>query len=398
MRVAYICADPGIPVFGTKGASVHVQEVIKGMCQRGLDVVLFAQRLGGEPPDALREIEVHRLPALSKENPTERALSALAANEKVEKLLQASGQFDLVYERYSLWSYAGMSFAKKQGCVGILEVNAPLIEEQKKHRELPLEEEAQAVAVKVFAYADAMIAVSPGVKTYLESFEQAKGRVYVIANGVNLSRFSLAAQQNAARLRNHVAQGKMQPATIGFLGTLKPWHGVSILVQAWRLLRKQGHRVQLLIVGDGPEYEKLHQEIEQCGLIDDVYFTGAVLPEHVPDWLAKMDIAVAPYPTMEHFYFSPLKIYEYMAAGLPVIATDVGHLETVIDDHQNGILVAPDSPQSIADAIATLLANPIKAQQLGMMARLTAEKQHSWLSVVDRVLDIVKSCQDCQNT
>ena len=50
MRVAYICADPGIPVFGTKGASVHVQEVIKGMLQRGGEVLLFAQRLGGEVP------------------------------------------------------------------------------------------------------------------------------------------------------------------------------------------------------------------------------------------------------------------------------------------------------------------------------------------------------------
>ncbi|MGC7560275.1 glycosyltransferase family 4 protein [Pasteurella sp. PK-2025] len=398
MRVAYICADPGIPVFGTKGASVHVQEVIKGMCQRGLDVVLFAQRLGGEAPEALKDVEVHLLPALSHESATDRALSALAANEVVEKLLHASGPFDLIYERYSLWSYAGMGFAKKHGCVGMLEVNAPLIEEQKKHRELPLEEEAQKVAENVFANADAMIAVSPGVKAYLETFEQAEGRIYVIANGVNLDRFSLAAQQNAARMNNAVAQGKIEHPTIGFLGTLKPWHGVSVLVQAWGLLRKQGHFARLLIVGDGPEHDNLRQDIEQLGLLDDVCFTGAVLPENVPDWLAKMDIAVAPYPTMEHFYFSPLKIYEYMAAGLPVIATRVGHLASVIEDNQNGILVSPDSPQHLAEAMAELLACPTKAQQLGSMARRTAEKQHSWLSVVDRVLAIAKSCQSHHKT
>ena len=83
MRVAYICADPGIPVFGTKGASVHVQEVIKGMLQRGLDVTLFAQRLGGEPPSELKEIKIRTLPELPNHSATERA--ALAANKTVEQ-------------------------------------------------------------------------------------------------------------------------------------------------------------------------------------------------------------------------------------------------------------------------------------------------------------------------
>ena len=67
MRVAYICADPGIPVFGTKGASVHVQEVIKGMLQLGLDVTLSAQRLGGEPPSELKESKIRTLPELATE-------------------------------------------------------------------------------------------------------------------------------------------------------------------------------------------------------------------------------------------------------------------------------------------------------------------------------------------
>ena len=137
MRVAYICADPGIPVFGTKGASVHVQEVIKGMLQRGLDVTLFAQRLGGEPPAELKNIKIRTLPELPNQSATERASAALALNKTVEQMLAEEVPFDLVYERYSLWSNAGMHFAKTHDCVGILEVNAPLIEEQKKHRELP---------------------------------------------------------------------------------------------------------------------------------------------------------------------------------------------------------------------------------------------------------------------
>lgn len=385
MRAAYICADPGIPVFGTKGASVHVQEVIKGMLAKGLDVTLFAQRLGGEAPEALRNITIRKLGKLPKDSAETRARAALAANAKVEALLEAEGPFDMVYERYSLWSNAGMNFAKKHGCAGILEVNAPLIEEQKKHRELPLEDEAQRIAESVFADADAMIAVSPGVKQYLETFEKARGRVHVVANGVALDRFAPAAEENARRLQNLNPSSEM---TVGFLGTLKPWHGLSTLIEAWALLRQRRQNVRLLIVGDGPEYEPLRDRIEAMGLAEYARFTGAVQPENVPEWLGKMDIAVAPYPQMEHFYFSPLKIYEYMAAGIPVVATRVGHLESVVAHNRNGMLVEAENPEKMADCIASLISRPEEIRRLGAFARQSAEQEHSWLAAVDRILKI----------
>lgn len=385
MRVAYVCADPGIPVFGTKGASVHVQEVIKGMLQRGLEVTLFAQRLGGDVPEALKSIKTHTLGELPKDSGEVRARAALAANSQAEAMLEAEGPFDLVYERYSLWSNAGMNFARKHGCAGVLEVNAPLIEEQKKHRELPLEAEAQAVAESVFANADAMIAVSPGVKQYLETFEKAVGRVYVVANGVALDRFAPAAARNLERLQKLSAESEV---TVGFLGTLKPWHGLAILAEAWALLRQNGQNVRLLIVGDGPEYESIRSSIAERGLLDFVTFTGAVQPDNVPDWLGQMDIAVAPYPHMEHFYFSPLKIYEYMAAGIPVVATRVGHLEEVVAHGHNGMLVEAENPRQMADCIDGLIRNPAELLRLGRAARRTAEQEHSWLSVVDRILKI----------
>ncbi|ABR73439.1 glycosyl transferase family 1 [Actinobacillus succinogenes] len=388
MRVAYICADPGIPVFGTKGASVHVQEVIKGMLAKGLDVTLFAQRLGGDVPQALKNIKIRTLNKLPEASAEIRARAALDANTGIERLLASEGPFDVVYERYSLWSNAGMNFAKKHRCIGILEVNAPLIEEQKKHRTLPLEAEAQDIAQSVFSDADAMIAVSPGVRQYLESFAKAKGRVHVIANGVNLERFASAALENQKRLRNLTALSEI---TIGFLGTLKPWHGLATLVDAWKILRRRNQHIRLLIVGDGPEYAYLYSDIKNAGLTDYVTFTGTVQPEQVPYWLAQMDIAVAPYPQLDNFYFSPLKIYEYMASGIPVITTRVGHLEKVVCHGQNGMLVEAENPEQMADCIERLVAEPLRLQQLGIAARQTAEREHSWLSVVERIIRIAES-------
>ncbi|WP_150538797.1 glycosyltransferase family 4 protein [Actinobacillus vicugnae] len=395
MRIAYICADPGIPVFGTKGASVHVQEVIKGMLARGHEVTLFAQRLGGDAPEELKEINIKKFAKLPKTSKEERAQTALAANTANEEMLGKYGPFDLVYERYSLWSNVGMTFAKKHHIMGLLEVNAPLIEEQKKHRELPLEQEAKKIAHAVFNDADAIIAVSPGVKHYLEAFAKVGHKTHVIANGVALDRFLPAATKNTERL-SHLKQTveQHQPVTVGFLGTLKPWHGLATLVQAWRLLREQDHNVRLLIVGDGPEFEPLNAEINQLNLADYVTFAGAVQPEDVPQWLAQMDIAVAPYPQLENFYFSPLKIYEYMAAALPIITTNVGHLPTVVEHNHNGILVEPENPQKMARGILSLIKNPAKTIALGKAARLTAEQRHSWLSVVDQILDIAHDCKE----
>ena len=164
------------------------------------------------------------------------------------------------------------------------------------------------------------------------------------------------------------------------------------------MLRKEGYNVNLLIVGDGPQHATLSEEIAQQGLSDFVHFTGSVAPEQVPEWLARMDIATAPYPNQDRFYFSPLKIYEYMAAGLPIIATKVGHLSSIIENGYNGILAEADNPQNMAEAIAHLLDNPSEAKRLGTNARLTAEQNHSWLSVVDRILQIARNCQEKLHT
>lgn len=135
-RLAYVCADPGVPVFGGKGASVHVQEVVRALVEKGVRVELFASRTGGDPPPGLEEVPLHRLPSPPKGDLEKRERELLAANDELREALEAAGPFDAVYERYSLWSFAGMEYAARTAVSGILEVNAPLIEEQAAHRGL----------------------------------------------------------------------------------------------------------------------------------------------------------------------------------------------------------------------------------------------------------------------
>lgn len=106
MRIAYVCADPGVPVFGRKGASVHVQAVLRVLVARGAEVHLLAVRTGGVPPAGLEQVAVHALPEVPKGEVADRERAAQAGDAAVApvltRLAQAEG-LDLVYERYSLW-------------------------------------------------------------------------------------------------------------------------------------------------------------------------------------------------------------------------------------------------------------------------------------------------------
>lgn len=385
MKVAYVCVDPGLPVFGCKGCSVHVQEVLRAMISLGADVTLFTIRTGGEPAPGLQGVRVCRLkpPPAGLDTPA-REQFALRINDELARALDAHGPFDLVYERYSLWSDAGMCWAADRGVPGALEVNTPLIEEQVKFRELVDRSGAQRVAERAFGAASVLLAVSRGVATYVGGFASARGKVAVIPNAVNPARFS--------RRRLRSAGGSPHAFTVGFLGTLKAWHGLEVLVDAfevlyWRLGRTQ-IKPHLLVVGDGPQREALESSLASRGLSDFVEFTGAVAPHEVPTFLHRMDVGVAPYKASAGFYFSPLKVFEYMAAGLPVVASRVGQLDEVIDDGETGLLCPPGDALALSHALDQLCRNPERVASMGRAGRRFVFEHHTWRSNVQRVFEL----------
>lgn len=377
MRIAYICADPGVPVFGRKGCSIHVQEVVRGMRKRAARVELFAARLGGDPPPGLESVPIHRLPRPSGPELARREQSCLEANRNLRTRLDRLGSFDLVYERYSLWSFAGMEYAQSARVPGLLEVNAPLIEEQVRHRGLVDVACAARVAQKAFEMAAALIAVSEELVVHLEGQPAARGRVHLVPNGVDPSRFPEDVETERAR--------RSGGFTVGFLGSLKPWHGLPLLVEAFSRVHEHDPGVRLLIVGDGPERRSLLEDLAGRQLHEAASLTGPVRPTAVPALLAGMDVGVAPYAAQPHFYFSPLKVYEYMAAGLPVVASRIGQVASLIQDGENGLLCPAGDAGAFGEAIDRLRQTPELRSRLGGSARQTVIRKHSWDAVVERL-------------
>ena len=385
MRIAYICCDPGIPVFGTKGASVHIQEVVRELRSIGHEVALYAVRSGKHVPDDLTDLELH-LEAVADVEPAEREQAQAHAAERIVSRVIADGA-DLVYERYSLFSTALADITTATGVPGILEVNAPLIDEQRRHRSLVDASGAAQVLHRQVAAARATVCVSDPVAdwvrrrtTDLPDASDIVDRIHTVPNGVSVRRIQPQPEDP-------------DRVVVTFVGTLKPWHGVADLITSAALARQSW---SLRIIGDGPEMDSLRAQAGRLGV--EVDFRGAVAPLDIPAHVAGSAIGVAPYPDLgggEQQYFSPMKVLEYLAAGLAVVASDVGQVPQLLEDGsgRHGVLVAPSDPTALAAALDDLAVCPDRRARMGRSGRLLAEQRHSWRRTVDRILELAGLAQ-----
>ena len=368
MRIAYVTVDPGIPVFGTKGASVHIQEVVRELIRRGHDVTVHTTRAGRDIPDDLAGLKVIET-RIEADDPAARERAQQEVSARIAARIIADGA-DLVYERYSLFSTALAEVTDATGAVGVLEVNAPLIEEQRTHRVLVDEEAAAKALARQVAAATATVAVSDPVRDWVRERTGSES-VHTVPNGVSITRIVPRPEDVGDPL-------------VTFVGTLKPWHGVADLLAAAALAKRPW---KLRIIGDGPERAALEEQAAGLGI--EVDFRGAVAPADMPGQLAGSAIGVAPYPDLggeQQQYFSPLKVYEYLAAGLPVVASAVGQLPQILGEL--GTLVPPSDPAALAAAIDDLAADPVLRGELGWRGRVQAEEKHSWAGAVDHILDL----------
>ena len=404
MNILYLNFDRGIPVLGDKGASVHVREFVRAATALGHQVLLVCAALGegnAPPPADIVELPLAQtgaeLASLRRElrlaeagadaTLVGRELARLgydrSVGARVLDVLEVKGfKADFIYERHALFCSAGARLAARLGCRRILEVNAPLADEQKRFRGLHLEALARRMEADSFGGATAVVAVSEPVKHYVQSLvPRLAEQIHVVMNGVDLRRFD-AGQRQRARIRAQLGVDA-GTAVIGFVGSFKPWHGTEFLFDVYRELAAL-RRVHLLGVGDGPQWSALRARVSVSECRDSVTLTGRMPHEQIPAWTAATDIVVAPYQSAADFYFSPLKVIEALACARPVVAPRLGQLTELIDHGRTGLLYEPGDARACREAIERLLTDAGLRTAMGRAARASVAER-GWERIVQRV-------------
>jgi glycosyltransferase involved in cell wall biosynthesis len=367
MNVLYVCADRGIPLLGGKGASVHVRAMAAAMQALGHKVTVAVRRLdsGNAAP------AVHRIEQLSGD--------ADRAARQLEDLI-TSMRTDVVIERYSLQSGPARRATRRLGLPLTLEVNAPLVEEATRYRGLA-DPDALAWEHRTLRAADRIHVVSSALLRYVRSVAPRVPSQW-IPNGSDVAAFRRSRPVAAPDLDGRLV--------VGFAGSMKPWHGVADLLDAFaRASAPQREPAPaLLLVGDGPEKDALLRRATSPDLAGRVLFEGARPHEAIPALVRRFDVAVAPYRPMPDFYFHPLKIAEYLAAGVPVVYPDQGDLGEMVGGA--GLAYAPGAVDDLADRLTRLMNDrPLRRDLAAAAMRRGADLD--WSRVAERVLELARA-------
>jgi len=266
----------------------------------------------------------------------------------------------------------------------ILEVNGPFLEEQFRPKENRLRGFGfwKQLEIQMLRLARHIIVVSEPLRQYYIDGGIPPENITTIPNGADVVKFNPGTDGGKIR-RQYGLEGKL---VFGFMGTFAAWHGIDFLVGTLSEFLNQdswNQKAVLFLIGTA-KYNFRLPDMNSLGTV----VTGHVAYEEVPDYLSAVDIFIAPYPRIEPFYFSPLKIMEAMAAGKPVLASAQGQIRELIQDGVNGFLFPPGDKQTFLKKLKWLGENKEMREKLGANARRTIAEKYTWEKNAEKVLNL----------
>jgi len=291
----------------------------------------------------------------------------------------SAGRPELILERTTSNSFAPTWLAARWKVPIVQEVNVTT--RIGRLRPLVLRGTTERIERWVARRATVIVTVSRAFERMLLDDGFSAGKMLVCQNAIDPAEFDPGAVQPAAR------PAGMEDAFIaGYVGAFVPWHRVDLMVVSARELAPRYPQLRWLLVGDGVERPRIEKMLADSGLADRFWLPGAVKHALIPSYLMAMDAAVMPHSNR---FGSPMKLFEYMAMGRPVVMPDVPPIAEVIADGVNGMLFRAENATALGAALVKLIEDEPFRRRLGARARQDALERHTWSANARRVLQAV---------
>lgn len=304
----------------------------------------------------------------------------ISAFKKIKRAFKRK-KYDFIYERYAIFSFAPVLFAKKNKIPIILEVNYTSYTPLYRKRSALLKPLAYILDSYIFKNATGIYVVSSNLKRHIGWLGVGLNRIIVLTNAADPDVFNPEKVESDIRFKLGLKSKKI----IGYVGGFYPWHGLEFLIKGLVEVRKDVPNVFCLLIGDGRQRPYLENMVKKTGIDQSVIFTGNVTHQDLSKYIAAFDIAVLP-----HFndYGSPMKIFEYMSMAKPVIVPRAENIEESMEDGKEGIMFEERDIKGLVNALVTVLKNDNLRIQMGIKGRENICTKNNWMKKGEAILQL----------
>jgi len=386
---------------GRGAEGVHIRGVVKGLRQLNHHVDILS--LPGAEPEAeevtTSDEKVNQAPTkkskfsilsdLTKHVPEfvfelfELAFNLIAVI-RLRKTIKEKN-ITLIYERYSLFMFASVWWAKRHNLPIVLEINDSC--QVQRVRSLTFKKLAAKIEAWIFKNATGLVFISTRFK---EVAEQAYGDIansVVSPNGADLDKFIIDETLGLA-LRSKL--GIENKVVLGYVGAFVHWHGIDWFVDLACQKLKETPELVLLLVGDGVAFEGIKNRVIEAGVESQVILPGKVPHHEVSSFLSAMDLGILPD---SNDYGSPMKLFEFMAMGKGMIAPDFSPIAEVVQDNATSWLFPASNKQACIDKVFEIVNDREAHQEVGKNARTYIENERQWKHNAEQLLSLITASE-----
>lgn len=370
------------------GQAVHIRSLISAFREEGHEVREEALVQKGDAPAERPETSsgsswsiMSKVPRFAREI-AEYGYSIPAKG----RLVRAGREFSpqVLYERYAFGNSAGVKASRELNVPLVLEVNSPLVQELSRTRGLSFPKYAERVETSIYTGATRVCVVTAVLGEILSEMGVESERLIVTPNGVHPEQY---ANPDPSFARRDLGLPEDPGLVLGFTGYYRDWHRLDLVIEA--LLDPALQSARLVLVGMGPAEEELRAAAKRCDVENRVHFAGPRAHHEIPALLPAFDVGLVPAINP---YASPLKLHEYMAAGVCSIAPDQPNLREVLQHERDSLLVTPGDADDLRQALVRLATDDEARRQMGEEAKAQIVKQDlTWRGNARRVVEAVEA-------